>query len=303
MIFYKLSTRYVPRVKLMSEEYLYGGRPHVTRTLNETVIYILTEGYLTLESGGEAVKMLPGDVHIFSKGEFQKPIEISDCKYYYLHFFDDFLSAEMSENQALDFYTASKRFFLRSNLYEKDIRSDVFNKLMIPKQFNINSSPYLDKIKACLNTGRLDRFTLKSEFYNYHSNLMAAELLYNLHLTYSEICPGNPSTFNESTVQRIIEFINSHLEMHLTGKDLEEEFGYSFDHMNRRFKEIIGDNIFSYLLKSRVNQAKVLLYTQKISVSQAAEMTGFCNVYHFSKIFKKITGVTPSEYIKSKNLK
>lgn len=301
MTFYKIPTRSIPHVKLMSEEVLCDGRPHVTRTLNETVIYILTEGYLILESGRETVKMLPGDVNIFEKGEFQKPTKISDCKYYYLHFFNDFDSVELSENQALDFYTASKQFFLRSNLYEKDIRSDVFNKLIIPKHFNINSSPYSDRIKACLNQGRLDRFTLKSEFYNYHSNLMASELLYNLYLTYSEICPGSPITFNENTVQKIIEFMNSHIEKHLTGKDFENEFGYSFDHMNRRFKEIIGDNIFSYLLKSRINQAKVLLYTKKISVSQAAEMTGFCNVYHFSKMFKKETGKTPSEYIKMSN--
>lgn len=205
MTFYKIPTRSIPHVKLMSKEVLCDGRPHVTRTLNETVIYILTEGYLILESGGETVKMLPGDVNIFEKGEFQKPTKISDCKYYYLHFFNDFDSVELSENQALDFYTASKQFFLRSNLYEKDIRSDVFNKLIIPKHFNINSSPYSDRIKACLNQGRLDRFTLKSEFYNYHSNLMASELLYNLYLTYSEICPGSPITFNENTVQKIIE--------------------------------------------------------------------------------------------------
>lgn len=31
-------------------------------------------------------------------------------------------------------------------------------------------------------------------------------------------------------------------------------------------------------------------------------MTGFCNVYHFSKMFKKETGKTPSEYIKMSNI-
>ena len=58
MTFYKFPTRYIPHVKLMSEEILCDGRPHDTRTLNETVIYILTEGCLNLESGGETVKML-----------------------------------------------------------------------------------------------------------------------------------------------------------------------------------------------------------------------------------------------------
>lgn len=299
MIFYKLSTHSIPHVKLMSEEYLHDGRPHITRVLNETVIYILTEGSLLLESGGETVTMLPGDVHVFQKGEFQRPLKTTDCRYYYLHFFNELNSVTMTADQALDFYTSSQRFFLRTNLYEKDIRTDVFNKLIIPKHFSIKSSPYLDNIKACLNEGRLDRFTIKSEFYNYHSNLKAAELFYYLHLAYSEICPGTPMTFNESHVRKIIEFMDMHMEKHITSKELENEFGYSFDHMNRRFKEITGENIFNYLLTLRINQAKVLLYTQKISVTQVAEMTGFCNVYHFSKMFRKQTGMTPTEYAKS----
>lgn len=299
MIYYKFSTCSIPHVKLMSEEHLYGGRPHVTRTLNETVIYILTEGSLFLESAGENIQMLPGDVHVFSYGEFQKPLKITECKYYYLHFFDELSSISMATEQAGDYCTASQQFFLRSNLYEKDIPTDVFNKLIIPKHFSIKNSPYLRQIKSCLKEGRLDRFTVKSEFYNFNSNLKAAELFYRLHLSCSETQEHDSRTFTENTARKIIEYVDGNMEKHLTGKELEIEFGYSFDHMNRRFKEIIGESIFNYLLKSRINQAKVLLYTKKISVTQVAEMTGFCNIYHFSKMFRKITGMSPTEYINS----
>lgn len=297
MIYYKFSTCSIPHVKLMSEEHLYGVRPHVTRTLNETVIYILTEGSLFLESGGKTVEMYPGDVHVFSFGEFQKPLKITECKYYYLHFFDELSSISMTSEQVKEYYTASQQFFLRSNLYDKDISTDVFNKLIIPKHFNINGSPYLKQIKSCLKEGKVNRFTVKSEFYNFNSNLKAAELFYRLYLSCSEANPNNTHVFNEGTARKIIEYIDSNMEKHLTGKDLETEFGYSFDHMNRRFKTITGENIFNYLMKSRINQAKVLLYTKKISVTQVAEMTGFCNIYHFSKMFRKFTGMTPTEYV------
>lgn len=181
----------------MSEEHLYGGRPHVTRTLNETVIYILTEGSLLLESGGEKVEMYPEDVHIFSLGEFQKPLKITECKYYYIHFFNELSSISMANEQVKEYYTSSQQFFLRSNLYDNDISTDVFNKLIIPKHFNIKGSPYLRQIKSCLKEGKLNRFTVKSEFYNFNSNLKAAELFYRLHLSCSEANPNDTPTFNE----------------------------------------------------------------------------------------------------------
>lgn len=299
MLYYKLSTHVLPHVKMMSEECLTDGRPHVTRTLNETVMYILSEGRLLLESGGERVEMLPGDVHIFGINEFQKPLEITECRYFYLHLFDRLESVELDGAASPAFYTASQQFFLRSNLYENDIDGDMFGELIVPCHFNIKSSPYLKQIKSLLKNGRLDRFTAKSEFYNFKSNLKAAELFYRLHLSCSETSQKDPRAFNEATARKIIEFINENIEKSLTGKDFEAEFGYSFDHMNRRFKEIIGENIFNYLLKSRIDQAKMLLYTKNISVTQVAEMTGFCNIYHFSKMFRKLTGMTPTEYIKS----
>lgn len=298
MIYYKIPTQYLPHIKFMSKEHLYDNRPHATRTLSETVIYILTEGSLTLESDGEIVEMLPGDAHIFSKGEFQRPIKITECKYYYIHLFDEFDRISMTSEQELDFYSSAQQFFLKSNPYTINFSSDNFNDLTIPRHFSIAGSPYSAQIKNCLKESKLTISTVKSEFYNFHANLKVAELFYFLYLTYSETQQSVSGIFNEITAKKIIEYVNKNMGKRITGKELENEFGYSFDHMNRRFKEIIGENIFNYSLKSRVNQAKVLLYTKKISVTQVSEMTGFCNIYHFSKMFKKFTGMTPTEYVR-----
>ena len=54
-----------------------------------------------------------------------------------------------------------------------------------------------------------------------------------------------------------------------------------------------------YLTALRINYAKNLLITSRYTVSEISEMCGFENVYYFSTVFKKHTGVSPTTYIKN----
>ena len=49
-------------------------------------------------------------------------------------------------------------------------------------------------------------------------------------------------------------------------------------------------------LKGMIDYAKELLVTNHQSVAKIAEMCGFSNTYYFSNVFKKQTGVSPSQY-------
>lgn len=51
----------------------------------------------------------------------------------------------------------------------------------------------------------------------------------------------------------------------------------------------------------KIKSAKELLKYEKISVSLAGELSGFSDMYYFSKAFKKETGLTPTEYRKTHN--
>jgi len=73
----------------------------------------------------------------------------------------------------------------------------------------------------------------------------------------------------------------------------------SRSHFLYLFKEFVGTTPHQYLLSIRIEQAKRLLSDSTFSVSDISSMVGFEDSFYFSRIFKKITGVTPREYRKN----
>ena len=67
-------------------------------------------------------------------------------------------------------------------------------------------------------------------------------------------------------------------------------------YLRRLFKAVCGVSPNEYIINLRLNRAKELLRSGACNVSEAATLSGFGDVYHFSRLFKRETGVSPSEY-------
>ncbi len=68
------------------------------------------------------------------------------------------------------------------------------------------------------------------------------------------------------------------------------------DYIRHEFKKHYGVSPIQYLINRRMEYAKHLLNTSGMSVKQIAYQCGFENEYYFSRIFKKLTGYSPSQY-------
>ena len=77
---------------------------------------------------------------------------------------------------------------------------------------------------------------------------------------------------------------------------LEEKFGYSAFYLRSVFKESFQVSPNEYLLKVRMERACLLL-RQGVQAKDAANEVGFSDPLYFSKVFKKFTGCSPSEYM------
>ena len=103
---------------------------------------------------------------------------------------------------------------------------------------------------------------------------------------------------DEALMERIMKVVNEHLgDSDLNVEMLCAEVGISRAQLHRKMKEMTGLPVSEFIRNIRLEQAVRLLKEQKINVTQVAYSVGFSNLAHFSTVFRKQFGVSPSEYI------
>jgi AraC-like DNA-binding protein len=98
--------------------------------------------------------------------------------------------------------------------------------------------------------------------------------------------------------RRIVQaklFIDSNYSERIDAGEIADEACYSKFHFIRTFKGIYGRTPHQYLTHVRIERAKELL-EQDVSVTEACFAVGFDSLGSFTSLFKRRTGVTPSEY-------
>ena len=92
-----------------------------------------------------------------------------------------------------------------------------------------------------------------------------------------------------------IELMENNSDLTLT--EIAAVCGVSEGHFRKLFREYSGENPAEFRQKYRVEKAKQLLLLDTHSIGEIAEELHFSDMYHFSKTFKKITGVSPLQYV------
>ena len=99
----------------------------------------------------------------------------------------------------------------------------------------------------------------------------------------------------------LLGYIQLNLGQHLSVKYLAKLVNQHPDYLSRLFLQLTGERPLSYIHTKRIERAQYLIVTTNMTLAEISEATGFGNVPHFSKIFKKITNVTPAKYRERNN--
>lgn len=106
----------------------------------------------------------------------------------------------------------------------------------------------------------------------------------------------NRSSEDSRYIKQAIEYMESYYDSNITVNDICGNIYFSPAHFKRMFKYYTGQTPHRYLIGIRIQKAKKLLKKDEYSIAETAKACGFINVGHFSTAFKKIEGVSPSEY-------
>lgn len=99
-------------------------------------------------------------------------------------------------------------------------------------------------------------------------------------------------------IQRVLQYINYHLSETITVELLAKTANFHPNYFIRQFKHYVGNSPMEYVTRVRINKAKLLLRSSKMSISEIAAQTGFDNSSYFSKVFKDTVGISPTQFRK-----
>jgi AraC-like DNA-binding protein len=102
-----------------------------------------------------------------------------------------------------------------------------------------------------------------------------------------------------SKVLEAISYIQLNLHCEITICDLAKRANLHQDYFSRLFLQCTGERPLNYIHAKRIERAQYLISTTDMSYTRIAEETGFASLPYFSKIFKKVTRLTPAEYKRS----
>lgn len=96
--------------------------------------------------------------------------------------------------------------------------------------------------------------------------------------------------------QKIITYINSDLTADLSLKAMSEWLNVNASYLSTLFKKEVGMPLTDFVNRQRIEQAKKLLIATELPTKTIAQQCGIPDIYYFSRLFKKRTGVTPKVY-------
>lgn len=106
-------------------------------------------------------------------------------------------------------------------------------------------------------------------------------------------------------IAKVIEEVRfqmrQHIEMEYNMEQLAKQHNVGYSYFRKMFKKYTGVSPAQYHLQLRIIRAKELLVSTDINITEIAFQLGFQNIYHFSLLFKKKVGMSPSEFRKGLN--
>lgn len=241
-------------------------------------IVILIDGDLTYYIEGKAYILKPWDILFVNKNEIHKPV-VNPDRYYeriVIWLNPDFMAKYAQGNNDLlkCFEVAIKNNY---NLLRLNMKSIEIIKNLI------------QDIQNCNNSNEFGSEILKESLF------VQLMVLMNRLFLNSDKNRDIEDIQYDKTIEGVLNYINSNLENDLSIDTIASEFFISKYYLMRKFKNQIGSSIHNYVVQKRLILARSLI-SDGLSMSSVCSRCGFNDYSSFVRAFKKVYGVSPSNY-------
>ncbi|BBI31981.1 response regulator [Cohnella abietis] len=100
---------------------------------------------------------------------------------------------------------------------------------------------------------------------------------------------------NKNQIEQIIQYIRSNLDKDIRRTDIAEAVFLNPSYISRLFRQETGMSLMEFITEEKMKMAQALLKTTELPISMIAMKMGYANFSHFSQVYKKLIGVSPTE--------
>lgn len=137
----------------------------------------------------------------------------------------------------------------------------------------------------------------KTDFFLILSKEDATERILSLTIELMECCGKQNGNDNQDNfIQAMRDYIHSNYNKDIDLESLADHLHFNPSYLSSLFKKKIGCNFSRYVTQVRIEHAKRLLESNEFKVLEVSEQVGYLDTKYFTKMFKNMTGMTPSEY-------
>jgi len=253
-----------------------------------TELVIVTSGYALHQIDNETYAVSAGDVCVLSDDVFHGFHEAKDLNIYNVMFEHSKMSVQTNELKQIPGFQA---LFALDKLYTKDNSYKCRMKL---------SKNQLTEIE-----GLLEKMSHEYKIGSNGFRTMMQAYFTNLVILLSRYFDEGSSVVDDriSKIADAIAFIEKHFTDNLSINQLSSIAHLSDRHFTRIFSEIFDISPMEYIITLRLNYARLLLLQKDTSITEVSISCGFCDSNYFSRIFKKVCGMSPREFRNSKSKK
>ena len=230
------------------------------------------------------------------------------------------INKSLSENESPWNYKLIESRYAYENEFLYTITQGNYHKaqLLIPKFENFvfeqrNSDPIRDLKNYCIVLNTLFRKSVeRGGVHPIHIDRVSAEIAKKIELRtsledieslmremvkiYCQLVNKHSVSNYSPTVQKVVVMIETNLASDLSLSELSTSLNINASYLSTVFKKETGKTITAYVNDRRIELAQELLKTTNLQIQTIAQYCGILDVHYFTRLFKKVSGVSPKQY-------
>jgi AraC family transcriptional regulator, arabinose operon regulatory protein len=285
-----LDSTHFPPIRDIGLTYTKKGWTHPDRIVDYNVFIYVIEGQMQVFEDGIDYVLKEGDCFFLKSGihHWGDQRTLPGTSTYWIHFYDP-VSLNNGEVVAISEHTQQHLMYPSFRMFSSD---HYLNKLLLPKKMSVKNAPYmirkLKELYEMYNSSRSFRFI--------HLSMGVMDIFLEL-ISQSE----DNAAFSKSDtiVRKLLVYLEEHCMAELDTVQIGNTLQLNYRYITTLFKNKVGTSIFKYHERLRIHRAAELLKTTTLNISEVSDQAGFQSPFYFSRVFKKVIGESPSDYIKN----